>query len=272
MKELDNALDQTERKRDVSGHAGYFTLLLVLCAALAIHELTGNALLAAAIVAAHAGWRSLRCGWWLLRADPSRPRGWVCFWFYTATAFWKAAIWALVGLLILGASEAVTGQPPTEEQIAAQGITMFLAMGLSSLVGIIGVASAIRNKVRVWVHPSVWGRCGGEFARLGGLRGYFLGDRGTFYRGFNHAIFVVAASLLVSTTGIPVAFCIWSEMANAPAGGGPTIAEGLALIVAFVGPFAMIPVYAVLSHRVIARTPAECWPLSTIYPLERRIP
>ena len=72
----------------------------VLVAAVVIHHVTGSPIAAALLLAVHAGWKSFRCGLWLKNVDPVAARGWVCFWFYLATAFWKAAAWACATVLI----------------------------------------------------------------------------------------------------------------------------------------------------------------------------
>jgi hypothetical protein len=262
--QLENAGEPIEGRAAVSGYSHLFTFFIVLAVAIAAHALTGSALLAAAIVAAHAGSRSLRCGWWLLHVDPLRPRAWACFWFYSATAFCRATIWALIIVVILGLLERQFGQQMKMEQIEAELLTMCVAIVMTSIVGIVGTISAVRDKVRIWVRPRIQEQCGGDFARLAEIPEYHYveyWDRRSPY--FNGAIFVVAVSLLLPVTvvGVVLAAVVLGTRDEGPL--------GLAMALIFGLPLTMIPVYAIISHRIIAKSPAECWPPSTLFPLER---
>ena len=233
---------------------------IVLVAAVAIHQVTGSAIAAAALFAIHAGWRSFRCALWLKRVDPVAARGRACFWFYLATAFWKAAAWAFAVVLIFGAIEAFAGQPPPDEELIIEGCIMAGGVCLSTAVGIVAVGSALRGRVRVWVHANIRDNCNGDFNRVGDAGGYFIGNARAFYHGFNHAIFIVGTSVAVPIVVCATALLAWSTARGQPPDAG-TWLELLGLFASF--PVAVV-VYAVVADRIIARTPAECWPPGTL--------
>jgi hypothetical protein len=228
------------------GYATWLRWVMVLCVAVAIDRLTGSAALGTVLPCVHAAWKSIGCAFWLKRVDPAAARRRACFWFYLATACWKTAAWATFTILIFAGIEEFTGRPPTEDEIAVTLITLFSGVVLCTAVGMIAIAGAIRGKVRVWVHPNVREMCGGDFNRLG----YCDPHR----RRFNYAIFVTGTSLatLPAATGMVIlGLC---NPAIVPA------AIGLFLVAA--APYGMIVVYALLSSRIIAQSPAECWPPS----------
>ena len=188
-------------------------------------------------------------------------RGWGCFWFYTATAFCRATIWALAMIFVFCLLENKFGQQMKMEQVEAELATLSVALGLTTLMGIVAVIWAVRRGLRVWVHPNVREQCGGDFQRLGYIRGHYLGNPMLFYYGMNHAILVLAVSLVLPTLIIAIglmSMLTFGGPPNAPFG----FVDGLAMLLVLGPTFATIPFYAALGHRIIARTPSECWPPS----------
>lgn len=265
MEEQLGNFGQYRRTTSLVDHFGSLAVLLVLCAAIVLHSLTGIVFLAAAIVAIHGGWKSMHCGLWLLSSDPLPFRRWPCFWFYTSAAFFKATVWALLAFVLLAANEAFTGKPPTEEQLAARGMTTVVAMGLTAIIGIVAVISAIRHRMRIWVHPDIREKCGSDFCRVGESRAYVLGKRIVYSNGFNHAVFVLAISLFLPAICVLMLLLFCSFEVNAAPNRNLTTADILRLVTFFGVIFAIIPAYAFLSHRVIAQTPTECWPPATLW-------
>lgn len=137
---------------------------IVLIAAIAIHHVTGSPIAAASLLAIHAGWKSFRCGLWLKSADPVASRGWACFWFYLATAFWRAAAWAcgvILGFLVLAIW---TGRPPSDREVMVELCTLVGGVFLSTAAGIVAITFALSGKVSVWVQPDVREQCCGDSA------------------------------------------------------------------------------------------------------------
>ncbi len=228
---------------------------IVLIAAIAIHHVTGSPIAAASLLAIHAGWKSFRCGLWLKSADPVASRGWACFWFYLATAFWRAAAWAcgvILGFLVLAIW---TGRPPSDREVMVELCTLVGGVFLSTAAGIVAITFALSGKVSVWVQPDVREQCCGDFVRLGDTGGYYVGGRN---RGFNHAIFIVATSLFVPVFGCAASLLAWSTAIGQPPDAGALL-ELMGFFLIFPGSFVTIPVYAIIAGRIVARTPMECW-------------
>ena len=226
--------------------------------------MTGSTIAAALLFAVHAGWRSFRCAIWLKRADSVAARGRACFWFYLATAFWKAAAWAFAVILIVIAIESFLGQPPPDTELIMEGFIMAGGVCLSTLVGIVAVGSALHGSVRVWVHANIRNNCNADFNRVGDPGGYYMGNPRTFCNGFNHAIFIVATSIGVPIVVGATALLAWITARGQPPDAG-TWVETLGIFALF--PVAVV-VYAIVADRIIARTPAECWPPRTTIPAE----
>ena len=243
--------NRTDDGAQATGHNTYFAWLVVLSAAVVIDQLTGNALLAAAIPCAHAAWKSLRCGFWLLSADPVASRGRVCFCFYFATACWKASACALATMAMLVLIDGLLGRVPPLEEVVVELAVLFGGLCLSTVIGIVSVVLAMRSRMRVWVHPNVRERCRGDFSTI---RQY-----GRSYPGLNQAMFVVSTSLVLPAVVLGMVFLACTTVGAQP--NDPLTAWGvLVILLVFVCPAAMIPLYAFVSSRVIARTPADCWP------------
>ena len=246
----DNAGENVAGEMAAPGRSHAVALVIVLALAIAFHALTGVALLAAAIVAAHAGWRSLSCGCWLLHSDPLRPRAWACFWFYAAAAAFKAFIWATTVMMSLGLVGKLVGRPPTDDEVATEGITILVAVALTVVLGVVGVVSALRGRVRVWVNPCVRERCNGDFRRLA--------MPGGFYGALNYAALVIALAI-----ALPVLLTVCGTVFSLPMGGPRrvplvlrTVLEMLLVCGTATGTIALC---IALARRIAAATPGECW-------------
>lgn len=227
------------------GYSGYFLWVITFAAAIVIEQLTDSLTLAAIMPCAHAAWRSLRCGFWLIGSDEVRPRAWACFLLYVATACWKAAAAALgTGILCMAVAE-YAGQKPPDKLLTALGMILAGGSCLTVLAGIAGLASALRGRARVWVDPALRDACRGDFNRIVDLPRYYVR--------FNQASIVLIASLLLPVIGLAITIGDAANKEN-------ELLSWVGIVILFFGQLAMIPVYAILSSRIIAHTPAECWP------------
>ena len=271
---------------DSSSRSGLLWWLVALCTAVVLHLLIGYALFVAALPCAQAAWKSFRCGFWLRRADPVAARGRACWWFSMAVGCWKAAATAFVLVLVLFAigvwrdkqldAQRQGRRPGPEEQairdrmereVISASLIVPTGACLCTLIGMVSIVVALRGKVRVWAHPSLRQRCHGDFNRL---RDYARPRRSSPNRPindvaalralgpFNHVIFVVAISLLLVPACLGTGYMMWYGYNHPKDAQNMPLAIGFSLV--FGGPLAMIPVYAFLSSRIIARVPAECWP------------
>ncbi len=233
-----------------------FLFGVTLPAATLLYLATKEPILAAILPCLHGGWKTFRTGLWLLRSDPCRSRARTCFAFYTAAACWKAAAAALasVGLSVFVAIR--FGVQPNISEFAALMLVLTGGVVLNTLLGLGSIYAALRCKIRVWVHPRL------RTAVHGDLR--LVAQIGPFRRDFNHAIFVVATALVFPLVGAGALGLAALTVGKNPGEVGTVGAAIVALVLLFGGPLAMIPCYAWLSSRIIARSPQECWPAMTL--------
>lgn len=74
---------------------------------------------------------------------------------------------------------------------------------------------------------------------------------------FNHAIFIVATSLVLPVVATGVGLLVTLSFANPNA--FPTGPAIVGIGMTGIGPFAMIPVHGYCSAQIIARRSGECW-------------
>jgi hypothetical protein len=137
------------------------------------------------------------------------------------------------------------------DEFARTMMVLLAGLGVATLLGIVGVAGALARGVRVFVIPPLHRLAGGDFSAIG--------EVAAARPRFNHAIFILASSLFVpilACGGILAAWGATGANANAP----KTLSAAIGLGVVMLGPLAAIPVYLVLSQRIVAATPSECWP------------
>lgn len=227
-----------------------FAFLPALVFGILLYLATQSAVAGVIVPTLVAGWNSLDSGLWLFRTDWNRPRANACLQFYLATACWKSAAAALFTVVSFVITKHLTGDDPGLDQFAALMIVLIAGVVLSVLIGLASVIHAVKRRIRVWVHPRIRLKARGDFESLGSdLR---------VVDGFNHAIFIVATSLVVP----PLLFGS-SALVLVVGGDNPNNVDPTSFVVAFgvflSGPIVMIPVYAWCSARIIAKTPNECW-------------
>lgn len=223
----------------------------VLAASILIFVVTGNPLLASLLPYLSAARHCTRAAFWLRTVDPFPQRGRACFWFYLATAAWRAASAAFVTVVGFAIVQIVRGIGPNMAVFSQTMIVLLCGLALATLLGLVGVVSALAARVRVFVIPDIHRQATGDFDLV--LVAATLRPR------FNHAIFVLASVLIV-----PVLLVGGTFAALGADGRGPnapnSLMGSLGLGVVMLGPVVMLPVYLVLSQRVVAATPAICWP------------
>jgi hypothetical protein len=222
--------------------------ILILFSA-AVFLITGNPLIAATLPYLVAAEPSIQSGFWIRFRDPIGSRGKICFWFYLATAGWTAASTAFLHVFLFICIERVTGIGPNMDEFGRTLIVLLVGLGISTLLGVIGVIFAFQRRVRVFVVPNLFSLCRGDFDSV---------SAATRRRPrFNHAIFILASSIFVPILGVGLAMSILGVTGHEPASISPLQCAGLATIM--IGPLAAIPLYGFCSNRIIARNPLECW-------------
>lgn len=231
------------------------TWLKLLLIGVMLYLVTRNPIIGACLPCLYASSGLLSSGWWLLHTDPNWPRGTTCFLFYLAAACWNAAAAAFISFLTFLAVEAITGNMPNMDALGTTLITLLSGAVLTSLIGAVAVILAVARGVRVWVGTDIRSVWRGDYPPAA------LHDRrGT---GYNHAAFVVITALVFPFLAVGcVLLAVFDPNVNPNQAG--IVSEVLGLTMLFAGPMAMIPVYAFLSHRIIAQSPAACWPIELL--------
>jgi hypothetical protein len=228
---------------------------VILGFAVTVYLVTGNPIIACLLPYIAAAWPSAESAFWLRTADPWRERGRVCFWFYLATAGWKAAAAALVAVLIFVIVQEIVGMAPILEMANRAILVLLAGVTGASFLGLVGIAMAFRCRVRVFVIPKLIRLCNADFSNISFAT--------ASYRGFNYGIFILATSIMAPISAAGTAICI----VGTKGGQNPVFEQlsqtvGLSMMV--VGPLAAIPVYAFCSNRIIAQHPIFCWPDSLV--------
>jgi hypothetical protein len=230
-----------------------------LIVATLLYLVTKRPALAVILPCLHGGWETFRTGLWVLQSDPCRPRARTCFAFYLAAACWKSAASAFLAVVIFIVAAMITGFQPNINEFAA---TMFVLAGgvvLNMFLGLGAICAALRQKIRVWVHPRLRAMTDGDLRRVAELGPVRRGANHAIF-GLNHAIFVVATALAFPVAGagaLAVAILTVGKNRNQLETVPATIFLCLTL---FGAPLATIPGYVWLSLRIVARSPQECWP------------
>lgn len=231
------------------GRARFWLALFLI--GVMIYLVTKRPLLGTVLPFLAAGWPFLRSGWWLLHADPEVTRGRVCFLFYLAAGCWWAAASAVASVLAFITVGVITGNQPDMAEFEATMLVLTAGVVLNTLFGLVATAAALTKGIRVWV---------GSRVRDVWLAHYPPRTRmDHWHMGFNHAVFVVGTSLVVPVLILGAVLLVPIPNIGDKPDLGDKCYTILAFTVMFIGPLSMIPVYAFLSHRVIAQSPADCW-------------
>ena len=229
---------------------GPFLFAFTLLAAALLYIATGEMILAVILPCVHGAWNSIRTGIWLFNSDPRRSRARICLIFYIATACWKAAAAALTFIVVM----ILTGLEPNMKDFIANLLVLFGGIIFNSIFGLVAIGAAVFYKVRIWVHPRLRQQVQGDLRLVASLT--------PFQIRINYAIFVVATALLVLPVIADVAYFAYLTAGNAIITDTGKII--FMVIVLIGGPICMVPCYAWLSSRIIARSPCECWPAGTV--------
>ncbi|MBN2022341.1 MAG: hypothetical protein JW809_06060 [Pirellulales bacterium] len=169
-----------------------------------------------------------------------------------AAAFWKAAAAALTTVAVLAILAMTLGFQPNMDDFAATMLTLLGGVVVNTLLGLGAMVAALAFRLRVWVHPRLLAMTHGSLSAIAVLT--------PRQSGFNHAVFVVATALVfpVLVMGAVVYGALTVGKDPDKINSVPILITGLGMLV--VGPIAMIPCYAWVSSRIIARAPQDCWP------------
>jgi hypothetical protein len=226
----------------------------MIAAAGIVYLFTRHPLLAAILPWLHGRWSTFCTGFWILRADPRRPRARVCFVFYLAAACWKAAIASLVTIVVITSIASECGLQPNEKEIVPVTLAFLAGLLLNTILGIVAVIAALVCKVRVYVRADLQ-----MVLRYDLKRAALIGPSP---RNSSKIEFIVAATaaivplILIGTT---LAMFVLGENLGGQHGFEPLI--GIAII--FGVPLSGIPLVVWLCSRVVSESPRESWPPGT---------
>jgi hypothetical protein len=238
------------RQRGWAPHLSWTTLILL---GWLLYELTSQPGLAAAVGCAKFGWADFRAALWLRRVDPDRRRGIACFWWYITFALWKVAVMSVLAIFLIGfisglgagARNAAPVRPQVSPVLQGVASAMGIGFGLSFLSGYVALWSALRHQVRVWL---------GSAPHRARVERHWPPSHGQV----NFATYVTFTTLVFSILFVLIAVVAilvpfnWQPQ-------GPWAAFLMATVMlSTIG--GLIVAFAVVTKRIVAQTPQECWP------------
>ena len=219
--------------------------LAILLVAIGVYLLTGSPVLASLLPIAAVARPAVRSAFWLRSSDPLAGAAGSAF-----GSIWRPpAGAAAVALASLAATIVVlfaTGRQPNLNTFVLTTIALVLSMTASSIMGLVGVASAWRTGVHVFVIPKLAWMCGGDFNAIAAVT--------NSYRAFNHARLVLVLSIFVPFIALVSVLNIMLFAGEHPKGPPPA---GIVLL----GVCSIVPIFTCIyvSRRVVALTPVHCW-------------
>lgn len=219
-------------------------ILLVIGAI--IYAVTKSFFMGAFLCLVRAAWPVVR-SWRVIRAvDPSPRRRRVLFLFYFASAGWRAAASAAVLIFLFILLDVHFGQKVDRNHL---GVALFSLLGgvlLNTVIGLLAIIYALMRQQRVWVNPMLF-KIVTKWARTK--------DETEFSRPrSNYAIFVIGTA--VALPSVLPGLVLLSFVGEA--GQARYVTYGFVLLL--VGVVVAIVSYSILSYRIVARTPDDCWP------------
>jgi hypothetical protein len=222
-----------------------FTWLGLLALAVLVIELTHQPALGAIAICLKFGWEDFLAARWLWRHDPDLWRRRGTFWLYLAWGLWKTAVVAFlmsVGFAAVVPRNPQGAAPPALHEFISTFLTTLAGFGLSTLMTVLAILCAWRGGVRLWLDSAVhrarrldcWPPaplCEGRTNRLGHLLLSALG-----------LVFLVALVVL---------------LAAAPGGPGGFL---VCFVLSITAPVTMLVCRELISRKVWADSPYECWP------------
>jgi hypothetical protein len=153
---LDRYEDTPPRRfRSATTWIGLLTLAYIL------YEITTLPALGIGTLCLKFGWEDFTTARWLLRFDPSRARGWACWWMYVSWGFFKTMVAALVSMYVFGSIFTLLlflANPAAIEELkwfaVGTAVSFALAACLSVLAGCVTFRLAKRHRLKLWLNRS----------------------------------------------------------------------------------------------------------------------
>jgi hypothetical protein len=218
----------------------------MLVVGIVVYLFTGSPLVGVAVASSHAAANGLSTALWLLRFHPSRAAALIGALFHVSAACWQVAAHALITVLAMMLAAQFFRAAPNLADFKVTMLALASGVVLPALLGVLGSCMALRYGVKVWVRPKLRE----ELQQVDVLTSY------GFSRRFNYAVFVIGTSLVFPAVAVASGLLIFFT-ANPKHTSMPGAVFSFALLL--VGPLIAIGVYVWISHRILARTPAEYW-------------
>ena len=226
-----------------------------------IYELTAQPALGAVVACAKFGWEDFATAVWLRRFDEDRLRGRACSWFYLAAGLWRIAITATAATIVIAILQGIFASQPNQaagdvlwQVCRAVGLESLFAFGLAALTTFIAVGSALRCHVKVWVDKQV------NVARR---KRVWPPERW----GTNRAKTLLTATLIPLAAilalgllfGSIFAFVFLLGARRHPPVWAIVISMFLEVLLIVAAALFVLVLREIVSRRLIARIPEECW-------------
>lgn len=240
------AYDTGEPDARSSRWSGVLLLSLLLVVGWVLFELTAQPALGVAAVCIKFGWEDFRTAWWLRRSDARVSRACACFWLYVASGLWKIAITASVMIfayIFLKLTGALPGKQAARH-VYGSVLTAFGGIALATVTACWAVFLAFLGGDKLWLNHGVhrarrrniWPPPGSEMSS--NLAGTLLG---TTLFAFGVPLLLAGMVAIIMNIGRA-----WLSF------GLPVLAVAWAL-------FLRWPIQRVVSPRLFAASPEECW-------------
>ena len=232
--------------------------------AIVVFELTADPSLVVMVGCTKFGWEQLRAARWLRRTDPDKRRGRACRWFYVSWGLWRISVVATLMMFVvlflfeglrhrLGAPPRRGNEPPVQFIVAF--LMAFFGIGFATMTSILGVLSAWRGGVRVWVGAeAIDGWRVKSWPPLGPPR---KPNRVALL--LLTAVPIAAVSILLPVAAFVVG--IAATVARRIGGDGAFVATMLVgvMLCLVAGVIAMMVLVDASKRRIEASSPADCW-------------
>jgi hypothetical protein len=245
----------------------------LLAVAIIAFELSANASLAVVVGCLKFAEKDVRTALWLRATDPDRRRGRTCSWYYITFGIYKVGWMALIVLFVfffaasfLGAAQPVGG--PLVHQGITAVLTIFACYVLGGLTACLGVGSALRHGIKVWVNPCA------HRARMNGQWPIEASELGALGNVAGFVVLLAAAATSGATLAASITLTVWLFRAdinallinaNHPA----AMSFGLVLACDFALAAVLFPLLAgFLTGRTTAAGPWQCYAPSPPLPGE----
>jgi hypothetical protein len=231
----------------------------LILAGLILYELTNQPAVGTAALCSKFGWEDFKTAQWLWRYDRRRLRGRACWWLYVAWGLWKIGIAGLgVNVLIVGGFSmfdlrrmgfAAVQLDRLLEPMKGAGIMLAVGMVLSAIATTSAVLIAVHGRVRLWLH--------GQVTRARRAR-YWPPYDPTRPTGNRIGALQLTSCVVICFVLVPLGGRIVLWLLHV--GGNLAWVPFAILLAAFPTAF----LWTLLSHRVTATSPEQCWALDEL--------